>query len=302
LEQLRLKTLLRSKRYDLAIDLQAGVDSRPLLRLAGARYTAGFSPAEFPWLSFGVEVRTRAADNGKEGSPQSARPVALVEALGSVLRHRSFHLPNPKVDTGVLQGLGLEEGRGFAVLHGGARTASRKWPVVNYLALARKIVEEHGLQAVLLTDSPADVAGVDLGSAGRDLKIITHRVSFAELDALLSRCAVFVGNDTGPKHLAALRGAPVVSIHMGAVPWQEWGQDGSGFIVTRRAPCYGCGIEDAADCGKGLPCLVDITVDEVFGAVGRAMEEARRPGVDSEGLAPRSQVWAPAHETAGGMS
>ena len=271
-EQLRLRTLLRSKRYDLAVDLQAGADSRPLLRLAGARYTAGFSPAEFPWLSFGVDVRTRAADSGKEGSPQSARPVALVDALASVLRHRSFHLPNLNVDAGVLQGLGLEAGRGFAVLHSGARTASRKWPFANYLALAGKIVEQHGLQAALLADSPADVAGVDLAaSVGRDLKVITRWLSFSELDALLSRCAVFVGNDTGPKHMAALRGAPVVSIHMGAVPWQEWGQDGSGFIVTRRAPCYGCGIEDVAECGKGLPCLVDITVDEVFGAVQRVL-------------------------------
>ena len=59
-------------------------------------------------------------------------------------------------------------------------------------------------------------------------------------------------------------------------PWQERGQDGSGFIVTRRAPWYGCGIEDVADCGKGLPCLVDITVDEVLGAVRRAMEERRQ--------------------------
>jgi ADP-heptose:LPS heptosyltransferase len=271
-EQLRLRSLLRSKRYDLAIDLQAGADSRPLLRLAGARYTAGFSPAEFPWLSFGVDVRTRAADSGKEGSPQSARPVALVDALASILRHRSFHLPNLNVDAGALQGLGLEAGRGFAVLHSGARTASRKWPFANYLALAGKLIEQHGLQAALLADSPADVAGVELAaSVGRDLKVITRWLSFSELDALLSRCAVFVGNDTGPKHMAALRGAPVVSIHMGAVPWQEWGQDGSGFIVTRRAPCYGCGIEDVAECGKGLPCLVDITVDEVFGAVQRVL-------------------------------
>jgi ADP-heptose:LPS heptosyltransferase len=277
-EQGRLRTLLRSKRFDLAVDLQAGGDSRPLLRLAGARYTAGFSPADFPWLSFGVDVRTRAADSGKEGSPQSGRPVALVEALASVLRHRSFHLPNPDVDAGVFQSLGLEAGRGFAVLHSGARTASRKWPFANYLALAGRIVAQHGLQTVLLADSPADAAGAELaGAAPRDLKVVTHRLPFSQFDALLSRCAVFVGNDTGPKHLAALRGAPVVSIHMGAVPWQEWGQDGSGFIVARRAPCFGCGIEDPAECGKGLPCLVDITVDEVFGAVRRAMEERRRP-------------------------
>lgn len=300
-EQLRLKTLLRSKRYDLAVDLQAGGDSRPLLRLAGARYTAGFSPAEFPWLSFGVAVRTRAADSGREGAPQSGRSIALVEALAATLRHRSFHLPNLDVDPGLLQGVGLDPERGFAVLHSGARTASRKWPLVNYLALAGKIAEQHGLQVALIVDSPAEVAGIDLAAFDADLKVITRRLSFSELDALLSRCAVFVGNDTGPKHVAALRGATVVSIHMGAVPWQEWGQEGSGLIVTRRAPCYGCGIEDPAECGKGLPCLVDITVDEVLGAVRRAMEERRRPDANPEAPISRSRAGTPVQEAAASL-
>ena len=106
---------------------------------------------------------------------------------------------------------------------------------------------------------------------------MAERLRFPQLDALVSFCAVFVGNDTGPKHLASVRGAPVVSVHMGAVNWREWGQE-SGFIVTRRTPCYGCGIEQIEDCGKGLPCLVNITVEDVFGAVEQALLSNQIPG------------------------
>lgn len=100
--------------------------------------------------------------------------------------------------------------------------------------------------------------------------MIDRPLPFPQFDTLLSLCAVFVGNNSGPKHLASLRGAPVVSIHMGAVNWRAWGQN-TGLIVTRRAPCYGCLIEQVEECGKGLPCLVNITVDEVYGAVRRVL-------------------------------
>ena len=94
---------------------------------------------------------------------------------------------------------------------------------------------------------------------------------------------MFVGNDTGPKHLASVRGVPVVSIHMGAVNWREWGQE-FGFIVTRRTPCYGCGIEHIEDCGKGLPCLVNITVEDVFGAVEQALMSTQEPASQPSGM------------------
>jgi ADP-heptose:LPS heptosyltransferase len=79
---------------------------------------------------------------------------------------------------------------------------------------------------------------------------------------------VFVGNDSGPKHLAALRGVPVVSLHMARLNWSEWGQEMSGRIISRRVPCAGCGIGlDGEDCGKDFACLRHIRPEEVFAAV-----------------------------------
>jgi hypothetical protein len=58
---------------------------------------------------------------------------------------------------------------------------------------------------------------------------------------------------------------------MGAVNWNEWGQDGSGVIITRRVPCYGCGIEAIEECGKDRACLVGITPEEVMREVLRIL-------------------------------
>jgi ADP-heptose:LPS heptosyltransferase len=274
-DQANLKERLARMGFDLAIDLAAGSGSRPLLRLANARYTAGYNPGEFRWLSFGLSLATRDPGNKREGSPHSVRPLALVDALASVVAHQGFRLPNAAVDVEFLRQRGLDGKNKFAVLHCGARTASRKWPAANFVALANRIVRELRLRVVLFADSPEEVAdAVAAPSRAADFQVIAERLSFSSFDTLLSKCAVFVGNDTGPKHLAALRGAPVVSLHMGAVNWREWAQEDSGVVVTRRVPCYGCGIEEIAECGKGLACLMNISVDEAFEAVRRAMRGA----------------------------
>jgi ADP-heptose:LPS heptosyltransferase len=274
-EQVRLSHLFADLGFDLAIDLSPGTDSRPLLRLANSRYTAGFRPTEFPWLSFGIDVQARDAANLREAAPHSCGPIALVEALVLAANHKAFRLPRNS-SPAALTAFGLEGGKPFAVFHGGARTASRKWPIPNYVALARQAIQEAGLTVLILLDSDDDLAGVDTSDlSDSTFKVVTQRLDFSVFDTLLSHCAVFVGNDTGPKHLAALRGVPVVSIHMGAVNWREWGHEGSGFIVTRRVPCHGCGIEEIEECGKELPCLVYIKPAEVFTAMQRALAEAR---------------------------
>jgi ADP-heptose:LPS heptosyltransferase len=203
-EQVKVRRALQAKTFDLAIDLSASRDTRPLLRLASARHTAGFSPTEFPWLSFAIEQHTRDVGNGREASPHSANPLALVTALANVMRHVPFRLLSPNADPNLLAGFGLEPDRSFAALHSGARAASRKWPLANYLALAERLIVERGLQVALLVDTSAEVERVDTRVLGHpDLHVLAERLSFQQLDALVSCCAIFVGNDTGPKHLAS---------------------------------------------------------------------------------------------------
>ena len=74
-----------------------------------------------------------------------------------------------------------------------------------------------------------------------------------------------IGNDSGPKHWASLRGTRVVSIHPGRDDLREWGQVFGGVVLGRRVPCAGCGIRyDDSECGQDFACVKKITVDEVL--------------------------------------
>ena len=99
-------------------------------------------------------------------------------------------------------------------------------------------------------------------------QLLDQRLDFDDFDALLSYCACFVGNDSGPKHLASLRGSNVVSLHTARINWGEWGQELTGTILHRQVPCAGCHVyNDPEECGRDIVCVTNINVDEVWGAM-----------------------------------
>jgi len=94
---------------------------------------------------------------------------------------------------------------------------------------------------------------------------VVGEVSLQELPQLLASAALFVGNDSGPKHLAAGLGVPTVGIHSGTVDAREWGPVGGNAIAVRRnmvcSPCY---FADVADCPRELACLTELQPADVY--------------------------------------
>jgi ADP-heptose:LPS heptosyltransferase len=253
--------------FDLAIDLSVNPMSRPLLRLSGARILYGFQAGDWPWLTAGFEARTHDRLNHQECVPTSTRVLGLIERLGATLESRAEVVWRADLNREMLKPYGLAEDDRFAVLHDGARLAFSRWPY--YLELVHLLLARTDLKVVLLTDdlSMKDRLMPEFPDPKR-FQLLEGRLPFDALDALLSFCTVFVGNDSGPKHLAALRGAKVVSIHSARINWSEMGQELSGVIISRKVPCAGCGIDyDADECGKDYACIVKISPEEVFKSV-----------------------------------
>jgi ADP-heptose:LPS heptosyltransferase len=156
----------------------------------------------------------------------------------------------------------------YVVVHPGASVPARAWAPDRCAALVDAFVESG--RRVVVTGSPAErsltafVAGppraevVDLG--GR-----THLRGLAGV--LAGAGAVVVGN-TGPAHLAAAVGTPVVSLFAPTVPpvrWRPWGIPHELLFVD--VPCAGC---RARVCPvEGHPCLGGVSVEDVLGAVER---------------------------------
>lgn len=266
-EQAALQARLRPYAFDLAIDLATSGVSRPLLRLSGAPFLLGVGDAAWPWLSAGFDFNTHDPVTRLDVIPHSAKVLAMVEALGAVLHSSARVMRRNDLSRRALVPLGIMEDERYIVLHAGARIGFSHWP--HYPALARMILDSTDYRVVMLTEDatlratlPADLIGSDR------FVLLDRRLPFDDLDALLSFCTVLVGNDSGPKHLASLRGTTVVTLFTNRISYAEWGQELGGVIMTRKVPCAGCQIlHDADECGKDFACIVDIRPDEVFDVV-----------------------------------
>jgi ADP-heptose:LPS heptosyltransferase len=150
----------------------------------------------------------------------------------------------------------------YVVVHPGASVPARAWEPEHCAALVaaldRRVVVTGGPGERALTAYVAGDTGLDLGG----------RTSFAGLASVLAVAdAVVVGN-TGPAHLAAAVGTPVVSLFAPTVPavrWRPWRVPHELLYVD--VPCAGC---RARECPvPGHPCLAGVGVDDVVAAVER---------------------------------
>ena len=78
---------------------------------------------------------------------------------------------------------------------------------------------------------------------------------------------MFLGNDSGPKHIAAGLGVPTVAVHSGSVDVYEWGPIGPRTAaMVRDVTCAPCYLPAPQDCRRGLACLRQLTPDAVYAA------------------------------------
>jgi ADP-heptose:LPS heptosyltransferase/Flp pilus assembly protein TadD len=268
-KQEELRRQLEPYKFDVAVDLVESGDSRLLLQLSGARFLLGFSERRTYWLSASYEGYTRDPVNDMEVTPHSTKALGLVEWFGTLLGNHSQITRREDLTRNrlALPPYNLAVDKRFAVLHAGSRVKFIRWPY--YDSLAAMILEKTDLNVVMLSDDSIDKARLPCTLVGSDrFQFWDQRLPFDDLDALLSFCAVFVGNESGPGHLASLRGANVVTVYPARHHWSEWGHENRGYIITRRVPCAGCHIlHDPEECGKGFACIVNISVEEVFDTV-----------------------------------
>jgi len=112
----------------------------------------------------------------------------------------------------LLEGFGIAEGDDYAVIAFRAVAESRRWGDENYTELVKRIVTRWGYRVVLIGTGEDKKAGDRISEAAgeREVKNLAGKTSLREAAAVLSRAKFFVGNDSGPAHLAAAVGVPIV--------------------------------------------------------------------------------------------
>lgn len=124
----------------------------------------------------------------------------------------------------------------IAVLHPGSGSAKKNWPVEKFAALARWLRDELALQLVVVQGEAdaAVVAQLTAALAPRPVTLATG-LKLVELAAVLERCTVFAGNDSGITHLAAAVGTPTVAL-FGPASIPIWEPRGDRVRVVQFGP------------------------------------------------------------------
>jgi ADP-heptose:LPS heptosyltransferase len=152
------------------------------------------------------------------------------------------------------------------VVHPGAAVPSRAWPAANAAETVR-LLTDAGLR-VLVTGGPGERA-LTARVAGRTGEDLGGRTDLAELSTVLRRASVTVTGNTGPAHLSAAVGTPVVSLFAPVVPAVRWAPYAVPveLLGDQDAPCRDT---RARSCPvPGHPCLSSVTAEEVARACFR---------------------------------
>jgi ADP-heptose:LPS heptosyltransferase len=284
--QLALVDDLAERALDRALVLtshhQSALPLALLLRLAGVPFVAATSP-EYPGSL--LDVRHAVGDSVHEVE----RSLSLAGACG-------YELP-PGDDGRLRLRAGLEAAprpfRGpYVVVHPGASVPARAWSPERAAELVDALVACG--RRVAVTGSPAEAELTErvAGSPRPEVADLGGATSLAGLASVLGGAEAVVVGNTGPAHLAAAVGTPVVSLFAPTVPsvrWRPWKvpHDLLGVDVA----CAGC---RARECPvPGHPCLEGVAVAEAAGAVERLARAALPTAGDrpTEGAprAPREQ-------------
>jgi len=255
---------LRSERFDAAIDLQGLFRSGVLAWLSGVPLRIGFA-------------------NGREGSPwfyttrvpvpplemhAVDRYLLVAEAMGARVQGAPqfrFNLRDEDraMVRSILSEKGLSVDQPWVAMNVSARWTTKRWPLSAFARVLDRLHEE-GRAPVVVIGSAEDRHDVDALRAVTTTPFIdlAGAVPLGCLPALLSKAGVMITNDSGPMHIAAAVGVPVVAL-FGPTSEVRTGPYGTGHrVLTGSVPCRPCFSRVCRHVPE-LECLRSLTPDDV---------------------------------------
>ncbi len=250
-------------RHDIAIDLRHDFDSRPCLTYIDARYrvgyaTAGDRPFDAPVLDLALP----------EISPDS--PVQLhAETRLNMLVALAIDTFTPRSTGQIARLIGnseavlpLKTGR-YIVVAPFARSANRMWSQQNFIALTMRIIAEDELAVVVVGSAgEREEAAILCDALPEESCVNLAGAPLSDLPSLVAGSSLYIGNDTGGTHLAALLGVPTLCLYGGVSDPRVWQPLGPNVaIVHSKTPCAYCHINVEEDCPYNQRCMSEIDVE-----------------------------------------
>jgi ADP-heptose:LPS heptosyltransferase len=266
---------LRKQGFDLAFNLHGGSTAMLLTALSGARYTFGFRDHQGSWLlSNGApgpdvllgrqrihSVEQQLALLGFAGVPLPEQPVLSLAISSDAISSARTKLINAGLSVA-----SLTAGR-FAIIAPGAAVESKRWGAREFGLVIDHLNRRWQLDSIVVAGPGQERLAHEVSAYANSSPPVLSDVTLAELKAVVESFGrVFVGNDSGPMHIAAAVGCPLVAIFGSSNPdvWHPWTSAAYRVIGGER------GVPDSNVRGS----IDSVAVDEVIAAVDEVVASA----------------------------
>lgn len=259
------------ERFDIAIDLHNYASTHWLIRASDAKQRFGLATSELTSYFF----TTRIPPHPEWGATHQVERFRYLteKALGPLPPSQPIVTVSPEVqasmdrriDTLLINGNQPNGWRKPLIcFQPGASIAPRCWPPDRFATIATWLIQDYGVRIVVHA-GPGEEGLIEAIRQHEPRVDGFSRLSLQELAALLIRSTLLLSNDTGPMHIAAAVGTPVVGIFGPTNPMVSGPYTEKKVIVTQNIHCSPCGIY-AFDCPHH-DCLNHLPLDMVQSAI-----------------------------------
>lgn len=264
----RLVRLIRHQRYDLVIDLFGNPRTALITRLSGARYRVGY---RFRGRTYAYNIMTEPRGAAVHNTQFN---LDALEAIGVAIQDRNIYFQFAPEDEAYVSEVLSRSGvsRQFLVgVNTGGGWYTKRWGLDRYAELADRLVDTYRA-TIVLTWGPGQLPEVEkIRSLMKHKPFIPPATSLKQLGALLKHCRCVISNDSGPMHIAAAVGTPVLGIYGPTSPVLQGPFGDKHVTVTKEGlDCLGCNY---TKCPIGHPCMLELSVDVVMEGVQQLLKK-----------------------------
>jgi len=265
----KLGKSLRKMAFDLVIDLQGLFRSGWMTWKTRAPVRVGFENArEMAWAAYTHRVPI---DNTEQHATD--RYLKVLAALGVPTSPIEYPFPADDSDRAHVERL-IPTGQRYAVLLPGTNWDTKRWSVEKFSRLVSALRQRFGLMSVVAGGRDDEDLAVRMPEATN----LTGRTSLRQLVALLERADLVVANDSGPMHIAAALGRPLVAIFGPTNPIRTGPYGRPDTVLRLDIPCSPCYSRQCSH----QSCLQWLTIDSVLDLAAKQMTQTTTTATTTE--------------------
>ena len=268
---------LRKKKFDLALMLHPTNRVHLIAYLAGIPQRIGYD------RKLSCLLTKRIPHTKQEGKKHELEyTLDILRSIGIVAKDKELFVPVHENDIEKIEKLlsehHVDKNAALIAINPGASCPSKRWKEENFASLSDSLAGKYKAEILIVSDQASMESAKKVASFMKCEPInLAGRTTIGELAALLSKCKLFISNDSGPVHIACAVETPVVSIFGRKDPGlspRRWGPTGVKTAVFHKD--VGCKECLAHNCNIGFKCLEAVTPEEVLAKAEKLLPYATK--------------------------